>query len=140
VLAPHGYDWQPDELGGQSVGDALLAIHRPYLDEVAALEAAGVGLKALAHITGGGLLDNLPRVLPEGVGALVRHETWDIPPIFELLVRLGGLDEREAFHALNMGIGMLAIIPAEQGQAALRAVPEARLVGELAPGSAVQLV
>jgi phosphoribosylformylglycinamidine cyclo-ligase len=140
VFGPRGYDWRPDELGGQSVGEALLAIHRPYLAEVAALESAGIPLRALAHITGGGLYDNLPRVLPEGVGALVRHESWDIPPIFELLTQLGNLSEREAFHALNMGLGMLLVVPPDSADAALRVLPEARSVGELIAGTGVELV
>jgi phosphoribosylformylglycinamidine cyclo-ligase len=140
VLAPLGYDAQPPELGGQTVGEALLAVHRPYLREVAALEAAGVALHALAHITGGGLYDNLPRVLPQGIGALVRRESWDVPPIFDLLVREGGIDEREAFHALNMGLGMLVVVPTDAADTALRAVPEARMIGKIIVGDEIRLV
>jgi phosphoribosylformylglycinamidine cyclo-ligase len=140
VFAPFGYDARPAELDGQTIGEALLAVHRSYLSEVAALEAAGVPIHALAHITGGGLYDNLPRVLPQGLGALVRRESWDIPPIFELLVRKSALDEREAFHALNMGLGMLVVVPPHAADAALRALPEARLVGEIVPGAGVELV
>src|SRR4029453_9031521 len=117
---------RPAELGGQSIGEALLAVHRPYLREIATLLGAGVPLHALAHITGGGLYDNLPRVLPAGLGAAIRRESWDIPPIFDLLVSLGGLAEREAFHALNMGLGMLVVVPHDTADAALQALPEAR--------------
>jgi phosphoribosylformylglycinamidine cyclo-ligase len=99
-----------------------------------------VPIHALAHITGGGLYDNLPRVLPGGLGAAIQRESWDIPPIFELLVRLGQLSEREAFHALNMGLGMLVVVPPEATDAALRALPEARLVGKIVPGGTVQLL
>jgi phosphoribosylformylglycinamidine cyclo-ligase len=73
------------------------------------------------------------------MGAWVRRESWDVPPIFELLVRAGGIDEREAFHALNMGLGMLVVVPSDAVDAALRAVPEARLVGKVVEG-AIQLV
>ncbi|MBK9710437.1 MAG: phosphoribosylformylglycinamidine cyclo-ligase [Kouleothrix sp.] len=134
------YAERPAELGGQSIGEALLAVHRSYLPDVAALWAAGVPIHALAHITGGGLYDNLPRVLPDGVGALIRRESWDIPPIFELLARLGGLEEREAFHALNMGLGMLVVVPPSAAGAALRVLPEARLVGEVVAGEEVRLI
>jgi phosphoribosylformylglycinamidine cyclo-ligase len=134
------YAERPAELGGESIGEALLAIHRPYLREVTTLWEAGVPIHALAHITGGGLYDNLPRVLPDGLGAAIQRESWDIPPIFELLVHLGELAEREAFQALNMGLGMLAIVPPDAADAALRALPQARLVGKVVPGSSVQLV
>jgi phosphoribosylformylglycinamidine cyclo-ligase len=134
------YAERPAELGGQSIGEALLAIHRPYLREVTTLWEAGVPIHALAHITGGGLYDNLPRVLPSGLGAAIRRESWDIPPIFELLVRLGELSEREAFHTLNMGLGMLVVVPPDAADAALRALPEARLVGKVVPGDTVQLM
>jgi phosphoribosylformylglycinamidine cyclo-ligase len=134
------YHERPDELGGQSIGEALLAIHRPYLREVATLWDAGLPIHALAHITGGGLWDNLPRVLPAGLGAAIRRESWDIPPIFELLVDAGGLAEREAFHALNMGLGMLVVVPSDAADAALAALPEARLVGKVVPVGGVKLM
>jgi phosphoribosylformylglycinamidine cyclo-ligase len=134
------YEERPAELGGQSVGEALLAIHRSYLPDITALQETAVPIHALAHITGGGLYDNLPRVLPAHTGAIVRRESWDIPPIFELLWRAGGLQEREAFHALNMGLGMLVVVPQHAADAALRTLPEARLVGEVVAGDEVTLV
>jgi phosphoribosylformylglycinamidine cyclo-ligase len=133
------YSARPDGLGGQTVGEALLAVHRCYLPEVEALWAAGVPIRALAHITGGGLYDNLPRVLPPGLGARVQRGSWDIPPICEWLVRVGKLDEHEAFHVLNMGLGMLVIVPPAAVDAALGALPEARLVGEVTVGTDVSL-
>jgi phosphoribosylformylglycinamidine cyclo-ligase len=134
------YEQRPDALGGQSIGEALLAIHRSYLSDVAALWDAGVALHALAHITGGGVYDNLPRVLPAGTGALIRRETWDIPPICELLWRMGGLTEHEAFHTLNMGLGMLLVLPPDAVAMALQILPAARLVGEIVPEAGVSLV
>jgi phosphoribosylformylglycinamidine cyclo-ligase len=139
VFTPRGYSWRPDLLGGQSVGEALLAVHRPYLAEVTAMRAAGVDLHGLAHITGGGLTDNLPRMLPDGAGALLRRGAWDVPPILDLLVQLGELSEEEAYHALNMGLGMLAAVAPESVDAALRAAPEARVVGEVIGGRGVTL-
>jgi phosphoribosylformylglycinamidine cyclo-ligase len=114
-----------------------MLVHRPYVAEVDALKAAEVTIQGLAHITGGGILDNLPRMLPEGVGAVLRRGSWEIPPIFKLLVQLAQLDEQEAFHAFNMGIGMLAAVRPDAANLALRTLPEARMVGELIVGSGV---
>ncbi len=133
------YHERPAALGGQSIGEALLAVHTPYLREYEALLAAGVDVHALAHITGGGVFDNLPRVLPAGVGAVIRHGTWDIPPILQLLVAEGDVSDQDAFHALNMGIGMLVVVPPEAVDLALRILPAARRVGELTPGTGVSL-
>lgn len=134
------YAARPTELGGRTVGEALLEPHRCYLHEVEALWEGQVPLRAIAHITGGGLYDNLPRVLPGGAGALIRRETWEVPPIFELLVQLGGITEREAFHTFNMGLGMLLVVPADAADAALKVLPEARLVGQVVAGESVELV
>jgi phosphoribosylformylglycinamidine cyclo-ligase len=134
------YDERPSELGGQSIGEALLAIHRPYLAEITTLWQADLPIHAIAHITGGGVYDNLPRVLPGGLGAAIQRESWDIPPIFELLLQQGQLSEREAFHTLNMGLGMLVVVPPDAAEAALRALPEARLIGKVVTGDGVELV
>lgn len=133
------YRATPPELDGKSVGAALLAIHRCYLHEAEILQTAAP-LKALAHITGGGLFDNLPRVLPPGLGATVQRGTWTAPPIFDLLCRLGNIPEAEAFHAFNMGLGMLAIVPADAVAGACAALPELRHIGTIRTGAGVQLV
>ncbi len=138
-FATEGYAARPAILGGQTIGEALLAVHRCYLSEVTALRAV-VPVKALCHITGGGIYDNLPRVLPDGLGAEIVRGSWSIPPICQLLVELGRLEEQEAFHALNMGLGMLVIVPAESAIQALATIPEARLVGRVATEPAVRLV
>jgi phosphoribosylformylglycinamidine cyclo-ligase len=79
-------------------------------------------------------------VLPAGVGAAIRRGTWPVPPIFELLVSEGDFGVGDAFHAFNMGLGMLVVVPADQADAALGALPEACLVGELVSGEGVALV
>ncbi|EFO81291.1 phosphoribosylformylglycinamidine cyclo-ligase [Oscillochloris trichoides DG-6] len=139
VEAGEGYAARPAILGGQSLGEALLAIHRCYLDEVAALRQA-VTVKGLAHITGGGIFDNLPRILPEGLGAEIQRGTWEIPPIFTYLVEQGQIAEHEAYHALNMGLGMLVVVAADAVESALAAVPVARHVGSISAESGVRLV
>ena len=138
IVAQDGYAARPAMLGGESVGEALLAIHRCYLDDVAALRAA-VTVKGLAHITGGGVFDNLPRVLPVGLGARIERGSWAIPPIFTYLVERGQVAETEAYHALNMGLGMLVIVAAADVGAALSATPEARHVGTITDGAGVRL-
>ncbi|MDQ3906930.1 MAG: phosphoribosylformylglycinamidine cyclo-ligase [Acidobacteriota bacterium] len=104
-------DWRADtpvkELG-TTVGEALLAPHKSYLRELEGLLDAGA-IKGLAHITGGGLVENIPRVLPEGVGVEIRLGSWDVPPIFTLMQQLGRVPEREMLRTFNMGVGMVII-------------------------------
>ncbi|MCA8974309.1 MAG: phosphoribosylformylglycinamidine cyclo-ligase [Planctomycetes bacterium] len=106
-----GLDDCPAELGGRSVGDALLAVHRSYLKQCLPLVERGL-LRGMAHITGGGLADNLPRVLPAGTAA--RIDTAAVPklPICELIVSRGQVDPREAWRVLNMGVGMVLAVAA----------------------------
>lgn len=138
IAAQVGYDARPPMLNGVSLGEALLAVHRCYLTEVERLRSA-VPLKALAHITGGGVFDNLPRVLPAGLGATLERGAWTVPPICAYLVEVGQLSEYEAYHTFNMGLGMLAVIPADATDEALAAVPEARRVGVVTLGAGVRL-
>lgn len=131
-----GLDWAANHpaLGG-SIGDALLAVHRSYLQPIRQLRAAGVTVKGLAHITGGGFVDNLPRILPNGVGAVIRRGTWPELPIFSLIQTTGDIPAPEMFHAFNMGLGMLIVIPAGQVSAAQSALAEpVYAVGEIAAG------
>ena len=134
VLA--GLDWQaahPDL--GQTPGEALLAVHRAYLRPVGQLQAAGVAIRGLAHITGGGLIDNPPRILPAGVGAVLRWGSWPVPPIFGLIQRLGGVPAAEMVHVFNMGLGMLVITRPGDVDRALAALPgDCYVVGEMVPG------
>ncbi len=94
---------------GCTVGNELLKVHREYLT-VLEPHLADPRLHGLAHITGGGLLDNVARVLPEGCRAHVDGSSWDPLPIFKMLVSLGGLSDDEAYRALNMGVGMVLMV------------------------------
>jgi phosphoribosylformylglycinamidine cyclo-ligase len=98
---------------GQSVGDALLATHRSYGRAVRPLLEAAL-IKGMAHITGGGITENLPRILPEGCGAVVSHAAWTVPPLFELIQQLGSVATPEMFRAFNMGIGLILVCAASQ--------------------------
>lgn len=128
-------DWtvHRDDLG-MSIGEALLAVHRCYLREVQMLQTAGIEVRGLAHITGGGVVDNLPRILPDGVGAVIERGTWAEPAIFRLIQQQGAVADAEMFHAFNMGLGMLVIVPVGQVGQAQAAVGELRQVGEIVPG------
>lgn len=119
---------------GESIGDALLKIHRCYLLDIESLWRSGADVRGLAHITGGGVVDNLPRILPQGMGAVIRRGTWDEPPIFQLIQATGQISDRDMFHAFNMGLGMLIIVSKSEATAALEALPDARLVGEVTAG------
>jgi phosphoribosylformylglycinamidine cyclo-ligase len=116
------------ELRGGTLGDALLATHRCYLEEVRALRAAAA-VRSIAHLTGGGWEGNLPRALPNGLGAVVDRDSWIVPPLFRMLVTWGGVAESEAFDTWNMGIGLVVAIAAADERAALRALPDAIRIG-----------
>jgi phosphoribosylformylglycinamidine cyclo-ligase len=114
---------RPDELvpwGGETWADALLAVHRSYRSAVAPL-LDDRGLHAVAHVTGGGFVGNLPRVLPDGLGARLDRGAWTVPPLFGYLAEAGGVDEDEMYRVFNMGIGMcLVVSPEASGKIAER--------------------
>jgi phosphoribosylformylglycinamidine cyclo-ligase len=95
---------------GRTVAEELLAVHRSYLPAVRGLVAGGA-LYGMAHITGGGFTDNLPRILPRGVAARVDLGSWPVPPIFAYLQREGRIAEEEMLRTFNMGIGLVLVVP-----------------------------
>jgi phosphoribosylformylglycinamidine cyclo-ligase len=122
-----GPDDHVDELGC-TVADELLKVHRCYLEPVVPLLDAGL-LHGMAHITGGGLTDNLPRVLPEGTGARVKVGSWDIPEVFRFLATAGEVPEDDLWRTFNMGVGMVLIVPPRKLEKALRLLREAGCPG-----------
>jgi phosphoribosylformylglycinamidine cyclo-ligase len=132
-----GPDSELPELG-ESVASALLRPHRSYLRALAPLLGDG-RLRALAHITGGGIPGNLPRVLPNGTRALIQLGSWEQPPLFGLLQRLGNVGEDDMRRTFNLGIGMIAVVAAgahEAVQAELKARGEqVWAIGELTAGA-----
>jgi phosphoribosylformylglycinamidine cyclo-ligase len=96
---------------GSTVGDALLAVHRSYLKPIRALVAAGL-LRGAAHITGGGITDNTPRVLPKGLAAAIDTSAWRIPPIFEVLRAIGNIPLDDYRRTFNLGVGMIFVVAA----------------------------
>ena len=109
-LIRHLLDGRPGAATEVGLIDALLEPHRSYLPTVTGFTEAGIEPKALAHITGGGFLDNLPRVLPAHLGARVDLGAWPVPQLFATLVDWGGLEDSEAFRVWNMGIGLVAVV------------------------------
>ena len=130
-----------DELG-TTIGDALLATHRSYLNVVTPLLDRQLA-KGLAHITGGGITENLPRIFPDGVGAEIARGAWDVPPIFALLQQAGEVRDDEMYRAFNMGVGMIVACDARYADeviAMLQSSGEtgARVIGGTVQGSGVQ--
>ena len=115
-----------DETLGATLGEALTRPHTSYLNDVAPLlDRAERPVKGMAHITGGGLLDNIPRVLPEGCAVELDTVAWAVPPIFRLIQEVGGIERREMARVFNMGIGLVMIVSPEHVE----------LVESMLPGS-----
>jgi len=102
-----------------SVGEELLKPHKSYVRDVLALRRE-VSIKGLAHITGGGLQDNVVRVLPEGCRARIRRGSWSVLPVFGALMEIGNIAEDEMLHVFNMGVGMVVVVSDEDRERALR--------------------
>lgn len=114
-----------------SLGEELLRVHKNYQPLLARLPAGMV--HGLAHITGGGLIDNVPRVLPKTCDALIETRSWRVPPLFEFLQRHGKIDRSEMYQVFNMGIGMVAIVGEKDAAQAARML-KARRIGTIARG------
>eukprot|EP01027_Heterolobosea_sp_BB2_P019762 GEZU01027821.1.p1 GENE.GEZU01027821.1~~GEZU01027821.1.p1 ORF type:complete len:204 (-),score=75.96 GEZU01027821.1:405-1016(-) len=122
-----------DGILGKPLGEALLAPHRAYLKEFDKLVEGGVEIKGMAHITGGGLIDNPPRIFAPNIAIRIRRRSWIVPPLFRLIQAAGNIGEREMCHVFNMGIGMMFFVAAgEQTQRAMEILgEEAMLIGEV---------
>lgn len=129
-----------DRLPGtrRSVAQALLAVHRSYLNPVMHL-LDRVQVHGIAHITGGGLIDNVPRILPSHLDAEFRCAAWRVPPVFQLIQEQGGIAREEMFRVFNMGIGLVLAVRAKDSQAALQSMRQARqpakVIGRVAKGA-----
>jgi phosphoribosylformylglycinamidine cyclo-ligase len=115
---------------GETIGEALLSPHPSYLATVWPLLEAGY-VRGMAHITGGGLIDNVPRMLPTGCDALIDPSRWRANPIFQYLVRSGPIDRQERYRAFNMGVGFVVAVPPAITSRVLEAVPNSIRIGEV---------
>ena len=113
---------------GATLGEALLAPHRGYAGAVAKVRDR---VKGIAHITGGGLVDNVPRVLPQGLGARIERGSWQVPPVFGLIQRAGDIADAEMYRTFNMGIGLVLVVAPAGVDAVRAALPDALVIGEV---------
>ena len=120
-------EWN-EPFGAGTYADALLAEHPSYYAAVRAIERVAA-VKAMAHITGGGLLENVGRTLPDGCKAIFEQQRWSVPPIVAELVRRGGLGLEERYRVLNMGLGYTLVVPLTDAPAAVAAAQGAKIVG-----------
>jgi phosphoribosylformylglycinamidine synthase I len=137
VFAPFALDTIFPELE-ESLVDALLRPHRCYLREIQILrECAGIAINGIAHITGGGFEGNITRILPPGIQAVVETGSWQVPPIFDLMSRLGRIARKEMYRTFNMGVGMVCIVSSEAAEHAQHLLPELLKVGYITEGEGV---
>ena len=113
---------------GRTLGEELLTPHCCYYNQLKPLMSL---IKGMAHITGGGLIDNVPRVLPDGVTAGFDSRSWPVPPIFQLIQERGKVAQDEMYHVFNMGIGMVLFCLADNAGQITQALPEAKVIGEV---------
>ncbi|BBN17191.1 phosphoribosylformylglycinamidine cyclo-ligase [Marchantia polymorpha subsp. ruderalis] len=119
-----------------TIGEALLAPTVIYVKQVLDIISKG-GVKGIAHITGGGFTDNIPRVFPSGLGAHVKVGVWDVPPIFKWLQKAGGVEEAEMFRTFNMGIGMILVVSPQVAEEIVLTNSNACLLGHVVEGDGV---
>ena len=127
-----------DELGGKTVAEALLTPTRIYVKPVLAL-LEQVNVKGISHITGGGFYENIPRSIPDGLGAEIDRSAVKVLPIFELIAKTGNIPERDMFNTYNMGVGMSIVVPAEEVEKAISVLKEngedAYVIGKIVSSS-----
>ena len=110
---------------GKTLGEALLAPTRIYVKALRSLKEAGIRIHGCSHITGGGFYENVPRMLPEGCKAVIEKNSYEVPAIFRLLAKEGGIDEHMMYNTYNMGIGMVLALPADAAEKAIAVLEEA---------------
>ena len=134
-----------EQLGGKSLGEALLTPTRIYVKAIKALLKAGIDIHAVSHITGGGFYENVPRMMTDGLTARIRLDSFPKLPIFQLIQDKGNIPERDMYNTFNMGIGMILALPDGQAQQALSVLADAGesayAIGEVVAGAdGVELV
>jgi len=122
---------------GKTLGEELLQVHLCYYPQ---LKPALPLVKGIAHITGGGFVGNIPRILPEGLVAHIRKDSWDILPIFRLIQREGDIEEEEMYQVFNMGIGMAIVCSPQQVAKIVSVLPQAKVIGEINKGKDKEVI
>jgi len=121
-----------------SIGRALLKPHKNYCKDVFSVMDK-ISIKGIAHITGGGLVDNIPRILPEGCGVQLDQKLWKILPVFRLIQKLGRVPGNDMYRTFNMGIGMILIVDNKDRDSALRRVKRSHFIGQVVKGKGVKI-
>ena len=143
VIADKGFDLQKTYDGFQEpLGEVLLTPTRIYVQPILHLLEKHT-IKGMAHITAGGFYENIPRVLPNGLGATIQLGTWDMPPIFPFLQEMGEIADSDMYNVFNMGIGMMLVVPQEEAESVLGSLAQrgerAFIIGEVSVGEGVVL-
>ena len=132
------WDYQPSELGGKSLGEECLTPTRLYVKPILAALKSGLNLKAMAHITGGGLPENLPRCLPADKAMEINLNSWTIPPIFQWLAQTGNVNQAGMLNTFNLGVGFVVIVEQMQAQSAIKQFADygidAKQIGRIVSG------
>ena len=136
-MTKESLDTYYDELG-KTLGEALLAPTRIYVKALKAVKNAGVKVKGCSHITGGGFYENIPRMLPDGVRAVVKKDSYEVPAIFKLLQKTGDIEEQMMYNTYNMGIGMVVAVDPADVEKTMAAMKEAGdtpyIIGQIEAG------
>ena len=136
-MTKESLDTYYDELG-KTLGEALLAPTRIYVKALKAVKNAGVKVKGCSHITGGGFYENIPRMLPDGVRAVVKKDSYEVPAIFKLLQKTGNIEEQMMYNTYNMGIGMVVAVDPADVEKTIAAMKEAGdtpyIIGQIEAG------
>lgn len=141
IVSDRGFDWsdRPELLGGQTLGDVFLTPTQVYVKLILAARKAGLPIHGMAHITGGGLPENLPRCLGAGQSIQVDPSAWVIPHVFQWLAQEGQVSEAAMFNTFNMGIGFVVIVPPDQAESTVQFLSQqelsAQVIGEVIAGS-----
>jgi phosphoribosylformylglycinamidine cyclo-ligase len=139
IIEEQGLEYAERFDEGRTLGEELLTPMRIYVSEIMGLLDAGVDVRAVAHVTGGGIPGNLVRVLPEGVGARLEKSRWPVPEIFTKIAEWGNVSEEEMYAVYNMGLGMLVVVASGEEERALDTLGEGMIVGECASEEGVAL-
>ncbi|PXX49693.1 phosphoribosylformylglycinamidine cyclo-ligase [Hungatella effluvii] len=123
-MTKESLDTYYDELGG-TLGETLIAPTKIYVKALKSVKDSGVTIKACSHVTGGGFYENIPRMLPDGVRAVIKKDSYEVPAIFKLLAEKGSIEEEMMYNTYNMGIGMVLAVDPSQVDTAMEAVREA---------------
>jgi phosphoribosylformylglycinamidine cyclo-ligase len=141
IIADRQMNWsdRPEELGGQTLGEVCLTPTRLYVKPILKALREGLDIRGMAHITGGGLPENLPRCLPETASVRIIPDSWPVPPIFTYLARRGDVNATAMLETFNLGVGFVLFVPPSQAEGAIARfandnIPAYR-IGEVIPGN-----